>query len=95
MRKRADCAADLSDSDRFASTQQALTITPHLVEPERERQTKRRRLRVNSMRAPDLRCVLELERATLQHLDQLVDFLQQNLGSITQQQRIRSIDDVR
>ena len=85
MRKRADCAADLSHRNCFARAQQALAIAAHLVEPERESQTKRSRLSVNAVRAPDLRRVLELERATLQRLDQRVDFLQQDVGSVAQQ----------
>jgi hypothetical protein len=69
MRKRADCAADLSHRNCFASTQQAFAIAPHLVEPDRERQTKRRRLRVNPVRASDLRSAFKLERASFQRLD--------------------------
>ena len=50
---------------------------------------------MNAVRASDLRRVLKLERATLQRLDQRVDFFQQNVGRITQQQRVSRVDNVR
>jgi hypothetical protein len=53
MRKCADGAADLSDRGHVFRARQPIAIAAHLVEPERERQTERRRLGVNAVRASD------------------------------------------
>ena len=94
MREGADSATDLSHRNSFARPQQTLTITSHLVEPDRESQTKRRRLSVDAVRPSDLRRVFELHRATLQRLDQLIDFLHQDIRRVAQQQRVGGIDNV-
>src|SRR6266566_3453807 len=50
---------------------------------------------MNSMGAPYLRRVFELEGAALEHLLQAVDFLQQNVCRIAKQQCVGSIDYIR
>ncbi len=90
MRERADRATDLANGHCFARFH--LAITSHLVVPKRERQTERSRFSVNAVRSSDLWCVLEFMRTTLQHREQHIDLLQQNVAGITQQQRVRGIN---
>ena len=49
---------------------------------------------MNAVRASDLRRALEFKRAALQHLHQRVDFFQQDVGGVAQQQRVGRVDDV-
>src|SRR5713226_3069071 len=95
MSERADSAADLSDRYGCAGFRQALAVTKRLVVPECEGQTKRSGLGVNAMRAPDLRRVLEFKRAALEHVEERIDLLYQDVAGIAQQQRVRRIDHVR
>ena len=94
MREGPYCPADLADGDSFAGAREPLAIAPHLVVPERERQSERGWFGVDAVRAADLRRVLEFKRTALEHLEQGVDLPQQNVAGVAQQQRVGCIDHI-
>ena len=94
MCENADGATNLAYRDGFPRARETLPITPHLVIPERECQAEGSWLGMDAVRPPDLRSIFEFDRPALQHLHQLVDFFQQNVAGVAQQQRVRGVNDI-
>ncbi len=99
MSEAADRATNFSDCDSFARFHEPLAIATHLVEPNREEpkrecHSKGSGLGVDSMRATDLRSIFEFMRTSLQHGQQRIDFLEQQIARVAQPQRIRRVNDV-
>src|SRR6185369_3111830 len=73
VRGVADGSAQFAYSHVFSSMFEPLKVALHLGIPIRQLQSKRDRLSMDSMRSPDLRSVLKLERPPLQHFDQTLE----------------------
>jgi hypothetical protein len=95
VRERADRAADLADGHARPRARQTLAVAARLVEPEREGEPERGRLGVDAVRAADLRRVLEFKRAPPQDFEQRVNFREQQIARVAQQERVGRIHHVR
>ena len=91
MRAVAHSAAKFSDPHLFGGKVEALQVALHFAEPVGNLQTESNRLGVNSVRAPDLRGVLKLQCATLQHHEEFFDAGPQQYRSLLHEQRLRGV----
>ncbi len=94
MRKRANRAADFAGRNRFPRALQSGFVALHFRKPERPSHPETRRLGVNAVRSADLRRHFKFKRAAFQNCEQIVNFGEQQVARIAQQQRVRRVHDI-
>ena len=94
MAECAHRAGKLADTHILCCGIEAHQVALDLRIPVQQLQSERGRLRVDAVRAADRRCVLELQRAPLQHLLQPEDALMQQPGGSLHLQRLRRIHHI-
>ncbi len=90
----ADRTRQLADPHLLRGHLEALDVSHHLGVPVRQFESKRNRLRVNTVGAADLRRVFEFPSTTLQHFRQFREVLADNRRRLLHQQRLRGVDHV-
>ncbi len=95
MRKRADGAGNLADTDDLAGPPNAFQVPAELGVPERQLQSERHDFGVDAVRAADHRRLPMLEGARLDRLGQGRHVPEDQVASLDHLQRLRRVDDVR
>ena len=94
MRAGADRAGNFPHGHFARGGREALGVAAIFGEPVRDFQSKRDRLGVNAVRAPDFGRVLEFPRALFEHLVEMRDAFFDQLRSVANEQRLRRVHDV-
>src|SRR5208283_4747137 len=78
-------ARDFADPQVLPGRCETKSIAPKLIKPKRDLQSKGDRLGMDTMRAPDLDGILELERPGLQDGEKALDIIRQEFGCLLQE----------